>query len=672
MNCQMKKLFLLTNSIFFISISGICQQKTTLEKGLIDIGTPVITDTLNNTLPSTHNADVRKISATTYHVQFEINPSGSYDAGCINTAIQIPLENEKEIEKAKRSFHWLPNIKNEPGQVVSQHVFRSPCIILTLQENAVIFIPDLHEMRKYPVAPYYFDLDFGKKEISINYGISNYDVVRHQYYKKNNTSFAVKEKLKLSFYILVSPSTDPLVSLQRTNNFLWQTFASEYTSSQLPQTASFRHYAQVGYTMALDHYWVNAGKEKGGITLSTFYDKQENVYRGRFYKNDIWYHSWFNSMRTAYGLYYWGRKTGNEDWKQKALASVKLLLDCPRQEGWFPTIFASEENKWVESGQGGGAGLFHTPDNAWTAYWLMRFNNDFVKIDGADKFLQEFARSLLKAQDKNGCFPARIKTNGLTADSVLQFSSSSAMPTWFLLEMMLSNKINKSEIPVYRKAVERSLEFLAKEVLPQQRFEDFELYFSCSRKPMNYYDSSTCMYGQNTLAIQWCAEAYLKAWRLFKNKKYLTNGEYCLNILSLYQQVWNPPYINLYAFGGFGVMNTDAEWNDARQAQFAETYLGYYLDTKKKEYKERSIAACRAAFALMVLPENKDVCPANYKGTPFNGESFTGTMAENYGHDGYDKRSYQSGFHWGTGSALTSAAVLYEKFGDEIDIAGSD
>ena len=65
----------------------------------------------------------------------------------------------------------------------------------------------------------------------------------------------------------------------------------------------------------------------------------------------------------------------------------------------------------------------------------------------------------------------------------------------------------------------------------------------------------------------------------------------------------------------------------------------------------------------MAIPENKFISPRNYQGTSYNGE-FIGAMAENYGHSGYNKRSGQSGFHWGTGSALTTAAILKQKLGD--------
>ena len=39
-------------------------------------------------------------------------------------------------------------------------------------------------------------------------------------------------------------------------------------------------------------------------------------------------------------------------------------------------------------------------------------------------------------------------------------------------------------------------------------------------------------------------------------------------------------------------------------------------------------------------------------------------MAENYGHCGSDCRSGQSGFHWGTGSALCTSIILEKEYGD--------
>jgi hypothetical protein len=294
---------------------------------------------------------------------------------------------------------------------------------------------------------------------------------------------------------------------------------------------------------------------------------------------------------------------------------------------------------------------------------LLRFNDELKKLPGTDKFLIDFARSLLKTQLENGSFPARLHISDLSPDPVLKSSASGSMATWFLEEMLMRKKLSSDLEVTARTAVKKSLSFLEKEVLPESRFQDFEVFFSCAPNSINDFDSLTLLYPHNTLSIQWTAEAFLKGYSLFNDNHDLEQGEYCLNILSLYQQVWSPPFIGFYAFGGFGVQNTDAEWSDARQAQFAETYLNFYLATGNREYLQRSIAACRASFALMAIPENKKISPHNYKGSTFNGE-FIGAMAENYGHSGYNERSGQSGFHWGTGSALTTAAIFRSRLGD--------
>jgi hypothetical protein len=415
--------------------------------------------------------------------------------------------------------------------------------------------------------------------------------------------------------------------------------------------------------MALSKFWVNGTTPgTGGITLTTFQDKETGIYRGREFKDDLWFHSWFNNARTAYGFYLWGKETGNKVWMDKALSTMKLLMTSPQNKGFFPTIWVPG-NKWVSSGQGGGPELYHVPDNAWTALWLLRFNDEIKKLPGTDKFLVEFARGLLKTQLTNGSFPARLRTSDLSPDVALESSASGAMATWFLEEMILRKKLPPDLDSEARVAIRRSLFFLEREILPSLRFQDFEVFYSCAPNSLDDFDSLTWTYPHNTLSIQWSAEAFLKAYSISDDKRDLENAEYCLNILSLYQQVWSPPYINFYAFGGFGVQNTDAEWSDARQAQFAETYLNFYLVTGKEEYLQRSIAACRASFALMAIPENKLISPKNYQGTSYNGEH-EGAMAENFGHSGYNKRSGQSGFHWGTGSALTTAAILKQKLGD--------
>src|SRR5690606_38445831 len=164
---------------------------------------------------------------------------------------------------------------------------------------AVTIIPDIRQMEAHPVAPYYLDLKYSATDIHVVYGLSHYSVVRHQYYERKPAAFPLQERLRLAFYVLVTPGTEALDVLKNTNAFLWSNFAAPYRKSILPQTVPFQRYAAVAYPMALDNYWVDGPvKEQGGITLSTFYDSATKRYGGRSGPNDLWYHSWFNNART--------------------------------------------------------------------------------------------------------------------------------------------------------------------------------------------------------------------------------------------------------------------------------------------------------------------------------------------------------------------------------------
>jgi len=407
----------------------------------------------------------------------------------------------------------------------------------------------------------------------------------------------------------------------------------------------------------LERLWQQGPEgDTGGVVLST-YKQADGIFRGREYADDIWFHTWFNNMRTAMELAAFGHF-------EKASSIAKCLVSAPRERGLFPTIYAPHDGGWVASSQhGGGKNLYSLPDCAWSAIWLRKFITEYGSVDGAEAFLADFTAQLPGYQNDSGGFPCWITTGTFVHDARLNDSASSALPLWFLGEELLAGAVPENKRTAIEKAVASGADFIISHVIGKQKFEDYELYYSCSPKPLDFYDDITCMYGQNTLAIQWCAECLRVAYQLTKDPKYLENGLYCLYLLSLYQQAWDSPYLNFYTFGGFGVMNTDGEWNDARQAQFAETLMNYYDLTGDFRLIKRAVAAARASLALVVMDEYKDICPQNYRDMG-DGLNIRGASAENYGHDGYNHRSGISGFHWGTGSALVAAARIKSRYGD--------
>lgn len=601
-----------------------------------------------------------------FHFEIEMMIDSSLELNDISLQFNFLPKNQGAWIKCKKDFHWIPNIKADSFHIASDHVFRSPVTFIMTDTIGAALIPDLDLIGKSRPAPYYMNLKFPKEDSpEIIFGISNYTVQPHQYYSKSEKTFHIKKgKLNLGFYLIISQNISKNELLRGVNGFLWEKFGRSYTFKHEPQTVLFAQYATYGYKMALENLWVKANyPNTGGITLSTYFDKKNQKWGGRYYPDDLWFHSWFNNLRTAYGLYMWGKRTSNEEWKKKAIAVRNLILNSPTKRGFFKTIYNTKENTWITSGQGGGENVYHLPDNSWTAFWLLKFDQECEHHAKTNQFLLDYANALLLCQHPDGSFPTRLFADDLKPDSVLDKSASEGLSLWLLAEMRLRgifpDKLNHS----VDDAIKKGLDHIEREILPRQKFEDFELYFSCSPKPLDFYDPVTEMYGQNTLSIQWCAEAFRMGYQLFNRQKDYESAIHCIELLCLYQQIWNPPYLSFYAFGGFGVMNTDAEWNDARQAQFAVTLANFYDLTGNREYMERAISAAKASFTLMAIDENKNIAPLNYKGTSRNFE-IHGGMAENYGHCGEDCRSFQSGFHWGTGSALCTSIILQNRYGD--------
>ena len=141
---------------------------------------------------------------------------------------------------------------------------------------------------------------------------------------------------------------------------------------------------------------------------------------------------------------------------------------------------------------------------------------------------------------------------------------------------------------------------------------DFETFFSASTRGTRWRDRQTGLPPQNTLSMSWAVDLLLTL-RELGEPGWLDPALAILDELLLYQQLWDAPFLGFDTRGGFGVMNTDAAWSDARQALFVPLLLRAYDATGKREYALRAAAALRASFTLMLVPENADVAPGNHQ-----------------------------------------------------------
>src|SRR6185437_12128929 len=350
-----------------------------------------------------------------------------------------------------------------------------------------------------------------------------------------------------------------------------------------------------------------------------------------------WFNPWFQTLRSAYGWYLYGRRTGDSNIEGKAESVLNLVLTSPRNGGAFSTIYLVDSKRWLHSdGWAGYGDDYHAFGMSWTGYWMLKWGKDLTPDREQEilAFLRPYGDFLVKHQLASGVIPAWYDGGLQPRAEFRDFNAETAASGLFLASLAEATGDH-----AYLAAAEKTMDFVTREVLPRQRWFDYETFLSCARKPFGFYDPWTAQYPQNNLSQIQAAAAYLKLYQVTHQQKYLTTGIHVLDYLLLTQQVWNNPALSPKLVGGFTTQNTDAEWSDAREAYAAVLLWHYYQATGSQEYLERAVGAARSTFAV----------------APW----------ENWAHTGYtDESGALTGFHWGAGSGMTSIEMMYPTLGD--------
>ena len=56
----------------------------------------------------------------------------------------------------------------------------------------------------------------------------------------------------------------------------------------------------------------------------------------------IWNQAWFNSIRSASGLYRYAKRSNDKELLNKAILTKELALAFPQKQGFFPGLIATE------------------------------------------------------------------------------------------------------------------------------------------------------------------------------------------------------------------------------------------------------------------------------------------------------------------------------------------
>ena len=570
---------------------------------------------------------------------------------------------------------FSPHLVPEPGDVIGTHVLRSPALTAQCGKRAAALVADVAALHKEGALPAFMNLLRQEHCPQLSIGLGAHQVRDHVYFTADEQP--VRSSIfHLSYFLWVSGQAGPGEALQQSRKKLWHDHGAP-NLGQRHHAPTFASLAQQIYPQILKDRWLETnynGEQAGAISLN------------RAYAGDVWFCTWFNALRTSYGLFLWGRFLQNQDWIKKAMMTRHLILSAPQNQGLFPTLFVfARKPFWVHSHhQGGGPGIYHLFDMSWTVYHLLRWHRDLEPNQPSLDFAKNYGRGILALQGADGSLPSfvdaityapviQVNHEALLKDLSKQPSDDRYIPYMlqhhWTQDRFLSSAEDAASLlclaelacllerqdplrPALVQGAKKIAGFLSETVFPQSRWSDFELYYSCSPKPLSFYDHRSEQWPQNTLCLHLAAAGLLRLYQVTQEQNYLQLAEQALNRLCLYQQVWDPPFLSFDGFGGYGVMNTDGEWNDARQAQFADTHLDFYRVTGEEEQLQRGRAACRAAFTTTFLPINRQVYPCGWWRQP------RGQAAENHGHSGFDRLCGVSGFDWGSGSALATAAYF--------------
>jgi len=539
-------------------------------------------------------------------------------------------------------FVWSQNIKNEADDIVPNWAFKSPVVMVQQGKVFTALMPELGDRRSDPLA---LDLDVTSNKLPwLSYGAVASQPYGHSYFRR-------------------SPNTGPRV-VAGTIEYQYSIVASEQPYKLGYRTVVRRLWRDEGHKELLrsDDLQQNVTRPE----LVTFDDWRADtwvryanqVYRGFDCGNrrcgtlvsnrnpaggwdkpapDAWFNAWFQTLRSAYGWYLYGQKTGNKDIEDKAESVLNLALKSPQNHGAFSTIYLLNEKRWIrDDGWAGFADDYHTFCMSWTAYWMLEWGKNLTpnRKEEILAFVRPYGDFLVKHQLASGVIPSWYDGDLKPRTEFRDFNAETAASA-----LLLASLGEVTGDRTYLKAAERAMGFITKEVLPRERWYDFETFKSCAPKPFDFYDAWTAQYPQNNLAEIQAAKAYLKLYQITKDHIYREQGMQVLDYLLLTQQVWNNPAFSPKLVGGFTTQNTDAEWSDARQGYAAVLLWDYYKATGEQEYLERAVAAARSTFAV----------------APW----------ENWAHTGHiDEPGALTGFHWGPGSAMTSVEMMSPTLGD--------
>lgn len=547
---------------------------------------------------------------------------------------------------------WVPHLTPGPENVIGDWVFRSPAVVVADDATALAVVVDVDDVAA--ASPVWLDYDHPRRTLTL--AVGGYRPEGHVFFVREPRD---ERAVSVRLHVLTSERREDLENpYGLAARFCWERWGRRGLGRTTPFATHLDRIVRWAFSREGwgESVWQQVDAARGAPVFIVDVGRHPSVppaERTWREPRSIWNQAWFSTQRCANGLLRYARQVGSADLEARARQMTEIALSAPQTDGLFPAVLRAQDDAWHWTNSdrrpaSASEDACHLVDAAFTCRKLLEWHA-LTGDARALAYVERFADRLAALQRPGGAFPGWIEPNG-TVPIELAEGPESAVSVALLFELGR------------RDAALAGLPFL-EGVARDGRWEDFETYWSCSRwGAPGERVARNGVYKQNTLSIAWTAEAFLLAWRATGDPKWLRLARRCADELSLHQAVWDPPFLPAPAHGGFGVMNADSEWNDARQSLFAPLYLDLARETGDRELAERGVSALHASFAMLYCPENAALARAYERRFPFFGPESYGFMMENQGHDVAQPIGTFTIFSWGNGSALAAVATVRDLF----------
>jgi hypothetical protein len=512
-----------------------------------------------------------------------------------------------------------------------------------------------------------------------SFGMMDFVVGHHVRYQRFNNATMVrhlaKPEIRFGYDLLAGADMAEGAAFQVAVRHIWQHYGHKQFRDEAHLAMPFAEYVRTIYgvvskPMPPEIQAPVPGYEDHGV----FVDFELNgrpvggmvaPLGGLGFGDALWNFEFWNNLRDASGMVYWGDKLGIPELTERGRRVVNLALEAPRNEaGFFPLVYHLAGKRWALSSLGPSpspnsifdrtAPVYNVVAMSKSAAHLLEFYQRCGKDPRVVEYLRPFADGLVARIDGRGTIPSYYTPDMRPIDD-LQFSAQPAAMMWFLAEMA-----GVTGEASHRAGAERIAAYLIKEIIPRQRWIDLEVYYSCGRNELGYtMDETQGLPIRGNLSAMWAAKGFKALYQVTGQKAHLEAGAKVADYLGFSQASWDPHYIyTANPFGGCTADNLDtANWLDARQCDLVEPFIWYGLELGRQDLVERGVAAARASTVLIHHPRH--IGNGIYPHVNLYG---FGLGPENINHEGHNQSAMRTHPSWGECSGIFTGLADAARF----------